>query len=252
MFDWFKRKRQAAQPAIAPGLRVYAIGDIHGRLDLLCDLLDQIEADRADCDATEIIFLGDYIDRGAASAQVLAHLDAYRPARARVTCLRGNHEDALLRLLSDDELHPRHLRLWLDNGGREALTSWDIPSALAYGDDEAAIREALKLAVPASQRAFLEATHFSHRIDDYLFVHAGIKPGVPLDEQKPSDMMWIRELFLESSAQHGAVIVHGHSISPTVIERANRIGIDTGAYATGRLTCAVFGGPRVEFLSVQT
>ncbi len=249
MFDWFRRKRQTTLPRIAPGQRVYAIGDIHGCHDLLCALLDRIEADRTDCDCARIVFLGDYIDRGPASAQVLAELMAYRPAQATVTYLRGNHEDALLRLLTDEDLHPRHIRLWLDNGGREALTSWGIPTALAYGGDEAAIRDALKLAVPSAQRAFLEATHFSHRIDDYLFVHAGIAPGVPLDAQKPADMMWIREDFLNSNARHGAMIVHGHSISPTVVERANRIGIDTGAYATGCLTALVLEADRRRTLS---
>lgn len=242
------RRSPARAPAVPDGRRVYAVGDIHGRRDLLDALLEQIAADAAEQDGCETIFLGDYIDRGPDSAAVLDRLAAGPPAGHAWTLLRGNHEQALLDLLGEAP-HPTTLPAWLDNGGREALTSWGVPTRTAYGPADAALLDALRAAVPPAHRTLLETTGLTHTVGDYLFVHAGIMPGIPLGEQKPWHLLWVREHFLDSRADHGVVVVHGHSISHDVEERPNRIGIDTGAYISGRLTALVLEGSSRRYLS---
>lgn len=253
MRSWFKRQQQVSRQVPA-GLRVHAIGDIHGRLDLLDDLLDRIAAEhvRRPVPAVEVIFLGDYIDRGPQSSAVLDRLIAGPPPWARWTFLRGNHEDAFLRLLTDEEPSARNLDLWLDNGGRETLRSYGLPTALAYGDDLDAILAAMRDVVPKAHVALLRSMPLMRRIGDYLFVHAGIRPGVPLDEQCDRDLMWIRDAFLDCPLDHGPIIVHGHSITPMVVERPNRIGIDTGAFVSGRLTALLLEGDERRYLSTGT
>lgn len=249
-----KRFFARAQPprTVPEGRRVYAIGDIHGRLDLFDDLLHRIEQDRSGWTGkTEIVLLGDYIDRGPQSAQLLDRLSSSLPAWARWTLLRGNHEQAMLDAVEGGPDAPRILRVWLDNGGRETLRSYGIPTALAYGDNLEAIEAELSVCVPVRHLNFLRRLWLKRRIGDYLFVHAGIRPGIPIDVQEGHDLLWIRDEFLNCGDDHGCMIVHGHSITLEVDERDNRIGIDTGAYATGRLTALVLEGTTRRYLSTR-
>jgi serine/threonine protein phosphatase 1 len=231
--------------AIPKGIRVYAIGDIHGCDAELRALLDLIEADarktQAEC---RLIFLGDYIDRGPASKDVVDRL--FHIARQfRTICLRGNHEQMLLDFLDDAKV----LRTWSQMGGRETLLSYGV--AAPSFDDERAFcetRDAFVRALPKNHLKFFQHLQFSTRLGDYFFVHAGIRPGVALEAQREQDMMWIRNIFLRSSNDFGAMIVHGHTPSEGPVCQANRMGLDTGAYATGRLTTAVLEGTSVRFM----
>ena len=229
------------EPRVPTGVRVYAIGDIHGRADLLDQLLEAIRADSEARDPKRriLVILGDYIDRGPDSAGVLDRLESLRQSDEEAYFILGNHEEAFLRVLGGDE---EVMADWLRFGGRECLASYGAdPEAIAPG-----VRPADWLAgiVPHRHRMFLEACEDSVSIGDYLFVHAGIRPGAPLSEQVQHDLRWIREPFLRSTADHGAVVVHGHSISEEVDWRSNRISIDTGAYRSGVLTALVLSGSR--------
>lgn len=224
-------RRHATLP---PGLRVYAIGDVHGRLDLLRPLLGWIAQDSATRAAAEvhIVFLGDLIDRGPASAGVLDLLaiGVDVPGARHILC--GNHEEMLLAIHDGDASGAGD---WLRHGGAETLASYGVDAA-PFWDDPEALPLALRIAIPPRHVALMRAMLEQVRIGDYLFVHAGIRPGVPLDRQAPRDLRWIRREFLRSHADHGVVVVHGHTIVPAVDYRFNRIAIDTGAYRTGRLT----------------
>lgn len=232
---------------VPEGIRVYAVGDIHGRLDLFDRLMRRIENDRARWSGeAEVVLLGDYIDRGPDSAAMLGLLAGGLPDWARWTLLKGNHEQAMLDSIDGDR---RALRGWLEHGGREALRSYGTPARVALGDDDAAIVAELRERVPAAHVALLRRLELTRRIGDYLFVHAGIRPGVPVEAQEERDLLWIRSEFLDSRQDHGCVVVHGHSITPEVSERANRIGIDTGAYASGNLTALVLDGDRRRYIA---
>lgn len=239
MFGLFKR-HTSREPALPPGERVYAIGDVHGRLDLLDALLESIRVDdgaRGEAQ-TRLVFVGDLIDRGPDSAGVVRRVMEARDWAA-TTALMGNHELAMTEALGGDR---DMLRLWLAQGGDEALASWGVDHAVLAAGAEPEIVAAASAAVPAAERAWIATRPLSLARGDYLFVHAGIRPGVALDRQSRRDMLWIRDTFLLSTARHGAVVVHGHSVSEGVDDRANRIGIDTGAYATGRLTALGLDG----------
>ena len=223
------------QPAGPTGHRAYVVGDVHGRLDLLDQLLAKIEAEIDERRPREcvLVFVGDLIDRGPSSAQVIERLRTYRRPGVRSMFLLGNHEEVLLRILGGEGAL---VAKWLRFGGKDCLRSYGAdPSAfkrISEGEAVAAVRAA----IPADHVAFLNSFADTFRFGDYLFVHAGIRPGVALDDQRQSDLRWIREPFLLDDSDHGFVVVHGHTIGPAVDERANRIGIDTGAYATGNLT----------------
>ena len=229
------------------GARVYAVGDIHGRLDLFEDMIARIDADRGNTRPT-VVLLGDYIDRGAQSKEVVDRLLAL-PDWADWVLLRGNHEQALLEALSDLPQADRLMRQWLNFGGVETLQSYGVPSTLLYANDLPAIRKDMNARFPAAHGALFDSLRLAHRAGGYLFVHAGIRPGIPLSAQDSQDLLWIREDFLDSRVDHGVVVVHGHSVSPEVVERPNRIGIDTGAYKTGRLTALVIDGGERRFLT---
>lgn len=246
----FVSRRAAPRPHGLPdGLRVYAIGDIHGRLDLLDALLDAIAADdraRGGALRTLYVFLGDLIDRGPDSRGVVERLMRLAESGLDARFLMGNHEEVLLRALDGDV---KALRFLVRIGGRETL--------LSYGIDEEEYRshdydDLLRMAierVPAGHRAFLAGFEKWISVGDYLFVHAGIRPGVAIEEQAASDLYWIRDDFLRHRDSFGKMIVHGHSITEEIDVRANRIGIDTGAFASGRLTAIGLEGEERWFLS---
>ncbi len=224
--------------SLPPGDRIYAIGDIHGCLDKLLALHEAIRQDvKADPPRRfVVVHLGDYIDRGANSAGVIDHLLV-----TTLPCINlcGNHEATAMAALAGDGAACAD---WLAYGGYAALRSW--------GQDPDGPREAW--VVPQAHRQFMAELAMSHRAGGYLFVHAGVRPGIPLDQQDPEDLLRIRRAFLDSDADHGAVIVHGHTPTRTrEPERyRNRVNLDTGAVYGGPLTCGVFEGGRVEFLSV--
>ena len=233
-----------------PGSRAYAIGDIHGRLDLLDEILDKIESDAAGRPACEtyLIVLGDLIDRGPDSAGVVERLRRYRPDGMTCVFLMGNHEEMLLRILEGDT---RPLTSWLAYGGSECLFSYGVaPEALRWIEDDEALR-LVRERIPADHIAFLRDFGDTFAFGDYLFVHAGIRPGLPLEEQDRADFRWIREPFLTDSRDHGCIVVHGHTIVPRVEERANRIAIDTGAYRSGLLTAVGIEGDRRWYITAE-
>jgi serine/threonine protein phosphatase 1 len=250
-----RAKQDAAppRPASAPAdTRVYAIGDIHGRADLLEDMIKLIRGDAARHGGGRrvAVFLGDYVDRGLESRQVIDVLLGDPLPGFETIHLLGNHEHTMLEFLEDTTIGPA----WLTYGGRETLYSYGV--LLDRQLDEAArlskAQADLRARLPASHRDFLRGLAASHVEGDYAFVHAGIRPARPIEQQELSDLIWIRDEFLRSKADHGRIIVHGHSISDQPEERANRIGIDTGAYATGRLTCLVLAGTTRHFMQTKT
>ena len=231
------------KPRLAAGSRVYAIGDIHGRADLLQALMARILGDleRFPVAAPELIFLGDYISRGPASRAVLDRMTGLWPMPA--SFLKGNHEDLLLRLLDAGELLIG--ARWLRFGGEAVFRSYGIE----LGDDLAAGAAALKAAMPARHLTFLRALPVALERGDYLFVHGGVRPGVKLAEQTAHDMIWIRYEFLNDVSLHERFIVHGHTPAPLPEIRRNRINVDTRAYDSGVLTAAVFEGAERRFIS---
>ena len=220
---------------------VYAIGDIHGRLDLLKGMHDLIAADIARTQPASplICYLGDYVDRGPNSAQVIEALTKSGQDGIGRIFLKGNHEDRMVEFLDDPvEKGPA----WMQFGGREALQSYGV-SVPNVGEAVSwpKIRDDLVSRLPAHHLHFLKGLDLAFRWRDYLFVHAGLHPERSLDRQSAHDLMWIREPFLNSDRAWGVTVVHGHVIEPAVVFRPNRIGIDTGAYKTGRLTSLVLG-----------
>ncbi len=238
-------------PAVPPGTRVYAIGDIHGEHSMAHALVERIAADNAArpaAEAVHLIFLGDFIDRGPQSREVVDWLANNPPAFATCHFLRGNHEDAFLAVIDGDETD---LPGWRKFGGRETLASYNIgDKAVAMGGPF--FRAELREKVPESHIAFLRGLKDYVQIGDYLFVHAGIRPGVALTSQDPRDFTWIRREFIDSTADHGMVVVHGHTITDGVDEQPNRIGIDTGAYQPGgKLTALGAEGEARWFMDVE-
>jgi len=239
------RARSAAVPA---GERVYAVGDIHGRLDLFEAMVAAIEADdvRRGAARTTVVLLGDLVDRGPDSAGVIeAARDWGRRRTVRV--LAGNHEEMFLDSFEDVDV----LRHFLRYGGRETVLSYPIDRERYRDLTLEQLQEQMRAAVPQDHLDFLRAAEDSIVIGDYLFVHAGIRPGVPLAEQKPRDLRWIRERFIAHEGDHGHVVVHGHTITPEVEEMPNRIGIDTGAFMSGRLTALGLEGTERWYLTAR-
>ena len=222
--------------SVPPGDLVYAIGDIHGSIALLDQLLAAIERDAGSIDAAipTLVFVGDYIDRGPDSAGVIERLTGGVPEGFRAVCLKGNHEVMMLDFLEQ----PERLDQWLMNGARETLASYGIDvHGIDRGNvDKVKCRNSLRAAIPETHRNFFDSLRLTETIGDYLFVHAGIHPDKPLDRQDPYDLVWIREEFLNSSKTFGKIVVHGHTPGDTPEIRPNRIGIDTTAWLSGRLT----------------
>lgn len=224
---------------------MYAIGDVHGRLDLFEHLRDAIEREIAAAPrvSSTVILLGDLVDRGPDSAGVIAAARAWRERR-KLHILLGNHEEMFLRSLTETDV----LRQFLRHGGRETLLSYGIPREAYASATLPEIQQLARETLPAEDLEFIAGFEEMIAIGDYVFVHAGVLPEVPLDEQKSTDLRWIREPFLSSDADHGGVVVHGHTIADRPVVRANRIGVDTGAYRTGRLTALVLEGTRRNLL----
>jgi len=227
---------------------IYAIGDIHGRLDLLSDLHGLILADAETrrSGTRLLIYLGDYVSRGPESCAVVERVRTWRPEGFRRVTLRGNHEELLMRYLEGDLEAGRH---WFDYGGLETLAAYGVLDHGGRGDaDLEDLRCRFAEALPVPHLDFFRQLVVSHRAGGYFFVHGGIRPGVAIEDQRAQDCIWIRGEFLRSDAEHGAVVVHGHSISAEPEVRDNRIGIDTGAYRSGLLTCLVLEGGQRSLL----
>ncbi|MCB1485863.1 MAG: metallophosphoesterase [Bauldia sp.] len=230
------------------GMRLYAIGDVHGCDGLLAEAHAAIASDLAASPVADhrIIHVGDYVDRGPDSAGVVARLAAFAGRDSRVVCLIGNHDRMLLDFLTDPhDAGP----LWLMNGGDATLRSYGLDAAKSepwHRLRELADRFAE--ALPLADRAFLEALPFHRQFGDFFFCHAGIRPGVPLDAQSEEDLIWIREPFLLDPADHGVVVVHGHTPRAIPEIMPNRIGIDTGAVFGGPLTVLALEGTGYRFL----
>jgi serine/threonine protein phosphatase 1 len=236
------------------GQIIYAIGDIHGCYELLRSLLTKIAQDvatRSDTAAPTLIFCGDYVDRGPDSARVLdalCWLKRYAPYDVRF--LKGNHEAVMLDYVRD----PEQARDWMRFGGVETLQSYGVEPPCATADvlEHLRARDDLLERLPVAHLHFLEQLDLMLTVGDYAFVHAGIVPGMPLAEQSEADLLWIRDEFLGSPNRHEKIVVHGHTWTNSSPEhRANRIGIDTGAYETGVLTCVKLENGTVTFLSVS-
>ncbi|MGV3511286.1 MAG: metallophosphoesterase family protein [Novosphingobium sp.] len=221
------------QARVPAGRRVYAIGDIHGRIDLFEQLLERIEEDDAARGPaeTQLILLGDLVDRGPDSRGVVERAMQLM-ASGRVRVLAGNHEEMLLGSLEDTET----LRHFLRHGGRETLFSYGLTGPEYSRGKLEEIQERALALIPHDHVAFMQSMENQIIVGDYLFVHAGIRPGVPLDQQTIADLRWIRREFLDHAEPHGHLVVHGHTITDEPVLRPNRIGIDTGAFASGKLT----------------
>ena len=236
------RPRPESDASAPDNMRLYIVGDVHGRDDLLGDLMADIEADgRVHPDKHKIIiFLGDYVDRGLMSRQVIDRLTGPRPEGFETVYLKGNHELAMLQFLGDAQFG----RTWKYYGGLETLHSYGI-NELTLSDDPRDFeraRDRLVEVMPQAHRRFLETLSVTAEFGDYFFVHAGVRPGLSLARQIEDDLLWIREDFLSSRASFGKVVVHGHTPTESAVFRSNRIGIDTGAYMTGVLTCLILDG----------
>ena len=248
----FVRDRQStpASARVPDGRRIYAVGDIHGRLDLLDELLDRIEADSAGRGMADtlVVFLGDLIDRGPDSRGVVERLMAFARGPLPARFLMGNHEEVFLKALGGDL---RALRFLIRIGGRETILSYGVAEEEYRALDFPELIALMQSKVPPDHARFLGGFEAWVEAGDYLFVHAGIRPGVALDDQTGTDLRWIRDDFLRHRDGFGKIVVHGHSITDAVDVRANRIGIDTGAYASGRLTAIGLEGAERWFLSTE-
>lgn len=237
----------AASMAVPPGQRVYAIGDIHGCAPLLDRMHSLIRDDLARNPAAEpgIVYLGDYCDRGPDSRGVYERLIAPAADLPPAIPLKGNHEEMFQQFIRSPDMFP----VWRDLGGLETLASYGVdPKLLLMKRDFTAARDALLSRMPEPHRKLLDGLATSFQWGPYYFCHAGVRPGVPLARQAPADLLWIRHEFLNSRADHGRRVIHGHTPCDEPEVLPNRINIDTGAYATGRLTAVVLDESGVRWL----
>ena len=245
-WNLLRSKRSTSRPRLPPGRRIYAIGDIHGRADLLASLFARIDEDlkaRPTAEAIQVL-LGDYIDRGSSSREVIEMLIARR-RNHNLMLLKGNHEEFALQFLRDPSL----LSQWKSIGGLNTVLSYGVTPPRSQ--DEKSQREVASAfldSMPESHRRFLQGLALSFSCGDFFFVHAGVRPGIPLHEQSQHDLLWIRDDFLLHEEDFGKIVVHGHTPTREPEVRSNRINIDTGAYATGRLTCLVLEDDQMGFL----
>ncbi len=228
--------------------RLYVIGDIHGCSHLLDRMVDEIAHDLAACPVADslVVTVGDYVDRGPDSRGVIERL-LRNPFPTRFIALKGNHE-----VLLEGFLHkPETANYWQRLGGIQTIQSYGAPLGNLTGSEHLAAARALQRAIPAPHFAFLASLRNSIAVGRYFICHAGVRPGVPLEQQTEQDLLWIREPFLTSRVDFGKIIVHGHTPAEQPELLQNRINVDTGAFMTGRLTCAVLEGDRARFLTAR-
>jgi serine/threonine protein phosphatase 1 len=234
------------RPSVPNGIRVYAIGDVHGRFDLLDDIFARIDADLKADPASRVlqVLLGDYVDRGPSSRKVIDLLIS-RSRTHETHCLKGNHEALLLEFLHD----PDTLSAWEKVGGIETLASYGLaPLLKEHPRSPAELASYFDLALPKSHRQFLAQLKTSFVCGDFFFAHAGVRPGIPLADQRETDLLWIRREFLTHEREFGKIIVHGHTPVAKAEVRSNRINIDTGAFATDCLTCLKLDNDKIAFI----
>lgn len=249
LLEKYRNKPSRGEYAIPEGRVIYAVGDIHGRADLLHQLHELISAHalKRRPEKKMLVYLGDYVDRGPQVRETLDMLASKPLPGFERRFLMGNHEQFLLHFLED----PLVLETWAAVGGQATLLSYAVNSPGSGFSPERAgeVLKQFRQALPGRHLEFLRSLEPYFKMGDYLFVHAGIRPGLALEKQKPEDIYWIRDEFLSCSLDLGCKVVHGHTIEEKILIRANRIGIDTGAYATGVLSCAVVEGSGLDFLS---
>lgn len=258
----FQRTRTAAPveptvgggpPSLPRGIRVYAIGDVHGRLDLLLAMEALIEADRREHGRLQdavVVHLGDLVDRGFDSRKLLDHFLATGSTGPHRVMLLGNHDLWLREFAAAEVTDPAQTASWMRFGGDATLLSYGVKLDLRRPEAERfdAARRELQARFPAEHSALLGSLDLAFGLGDYFFCHAGIRPDVPLERQSEADLLWIREPFLSWAGECGKIVVHGHTVEEAPVTRVNRIGIDTGACWTGRLTCLVLAGTERRFL----
>ena len=236
------------------GALIYAVGDIHGRSDLLAPLLLKLEDDIDKLGHSHppvVLFIGDYVDRGPDSRGVVERILALRKLSGwDVRTLKGNHEHQLLAFLDDSKKGPA----WVEFGGTATLASYDVepPPARSDADRWEQARSQLQASLSGEHLAFFRGLDLAVVCGDYLFVHAGVRPGVPLHDQAEADLLWIRDDFLSSSQAFGKVVVHGHTPEAEPYLGQNRIGIDTGAYATSTLTAVRLFGTERDIIQARS
>ncbi|WP_338241196.1 metallophosphoesterase [Aurantiacibacter hainanensis] len=251
MFQFFRSKKVDPEPLsiaarIPEGQRVYAVGDVHGRSDLFIAMIEAIELDNRQRGPAEttIVLLGDLVDRGLDSVNVLALAREWQKFR-NVRILAGNHEEMFLRSFEDIDM----LRHFLRHGGRETLLSYGLERSEYSRSSIEDLHARMIELVPQADRDFIAGFENLVRIGDYVFVHAGIEPGIPLEEQHVAKLRWIREPFLSHREAFDGVVIHGHTITDMPEDQGNRIGIDTGAYHTGRLTALALEGEERRYIT---
>lgn len=249
MLGWLRKPQQPSTPTVPPGMRLYVVGDIHGCVEQLDALHELIRRDLFLTQAEEnlIVYLGDYIDRGPASADVLDRLIAQPLENLTAIHLKGNHEAMMAAFLErPEEVGPK----WFSIGGAATVASYGLP--WRGGQELPRLAEDLIERLPDAHRDFLDSLVTQYSVGDFFFVHAGVRPGVPLARQSETDLLWIRSPFLGSKISHGAVIVHGHTPVSEPEEFPNRIAIDTGAFFTGVLTCLVLEAGQRRYLATNS
>ena len=252
MLNFRRRKdmeEHRPQPSVGDDVRVYAIGDIHGRLDLFEQLLGKIAEDDRQRPSlrNQLILLGDLVDRGPSSAQMVERAMTLARFENAVHFIKGNHEELFVAAACGNA---RAVDVFRQIGGIETLASYGLPSDSSAAMDDGEIARWMLNHVPREHVDFIDGFQDMRVIGDYLFVHAGIRPRIPLEAQDPADLHWIRGEFLNYRGSHGPIVVHGHSITSEVDEQPNRIGIDTGAWYSGKLTAIGLQGTERWF--VQT
>ncbi|HEV2678759.1 MAG TPA: metallophosphoesterase family protein [Aliidongia sp.] len=249
MFGWRRGHKQLTKPEVPEGLRLYVIGDIHGCVEPLDALHELIRHDLILTQAKEhlIVYLGDYIDRGPSSADVLDRLIDNPLDNVTAIHLKGNHEAMMMAFFEQpEEVGPK----WFAIGGAATVASYGLP--WRGGQELPRLAQDLSDRLPKSHHDFLDSLVTQHRLGDFFFVHAGVRPGVPLARQREMDLLWIRSPFLGSKISHGAVVVHGHTPVSQPEEFPNRIAIDTGAFFTGVLTCLVLEAGQRRYLATNS
>lgn len=245
MWRRFRKTAEVSPPKLPSGSRVYAVGDVHGCADLLRETFAKIDSHRNANMIANVheIMLGDYIDRGPSSFDVIELLS--KRVASGTVCLKGNHEAFMLQFLKD----PTILNAWQRCGGLQTLASYGLAPLLDLSPEaQEGFAATLAERLPAHHFDFLSTLPLSFTLGDYFFVHAGVRPRVALSDQHADDLLWIREDFLRYEGNFGKFVVHGHTPVSEPEIRTNRLNIDTGAYASGKLTCAVFEGDQISFL----